>query len=69
LKKLFYKKKFILNQPIKEVDPKVELLVLEEMLTGLIKDENYEVAATAYNRIKSIKSDESQARSSSRDTL
>ena len=69
VKNLFYKKKFLLNQPIKEVDPKVELLVLEDMLRRLEKEENYELAATVFNKIKNIHAAETQSGSSSRDTF
>lgn len=54
----FYKKKLLLNQPNKKVDPKIELLVLEDMLRRLEKEENYELAATVFSRMERIKADE-----------
>jgi hypothetical protein len=45
---------FLLHQTPKELDPKVELSVLEGLLKSLEKDENYEVAQIALNRINRI---------------
>jgi hypothetical protein len=56
MKNIFPKKKFILNQPIKEVDVRTELFVLEEMLRRLEKEEDYLMASVVYNRMESIKS-------------
>ena len=56
-------KKFILKQSTKDLDPKIEIGVLEELLKQMELNENYEMAGIIYNRIERIKSDGTQGRS------
>ena len=60
---IFRNKKFQLNQKIKKLDPKVELLVLEGMLKRAEKEENYELCIIIISRTEKVKKDETQDRS------
>ena len=57
----FKHKRFLLNQNTKELDPKVELSVLEDLIKSLKKNENYEVAEIALERINEIRRGENKA--------
>ena len=57
------KKKFLLNQPIKKLDPKVELFVLEDMLKRAEREERFELCCIIFNRMEQIKKEETQDRS------
>ncbi len=60
MKHFFQHKKFLLNQPIKKLCPKVELIVLEDMLRRAEIGEDYELCTIILNRISCMKENETQ---------